>query len=109
MTKKLLSVVLNRNDIQKIDAETDGRIWYTIEGDTLSSYVSQDKLFFKLKDWAKKNKYYVWSGYEHEKFQGYSASIYNDSFYASGSDFITDSEYESVVLACEWILGELND
>ena len=110
MTLNLLKAVLNRTDIEKIDEDVNDKIWYTIEGDTLSSFATKTKLFFQLKDWAKKHKYYIWSGYDSKAFAGYGASIYKDDFYATDDDFISDSntEYDSVVMACEWVLGEID-
>lgn len=108
MTKELLSDVLGRDDIKEVyvPAVDIYKVWYIIEGDTLHSYIEKNNLFFKMKEWAKELGYYIWSGYEHESVKTYSAIIYKDDGYATNDDFYANSEYDAVVLACEWILKD---
>ncbi len=102
MTKKLLQDVFNKLDIKSIDEQSDDKIWYTMKGDTLSSYMKKNDLFFKLKDWAKERGFGITSGYNFNK-ELYNASVHKNSLYVC-NNFSSESEFEAVGLACEWIL-----
>ena len=48
ISKKTLKKIINK-DIKSIDEFSNDKLWYTLKGDSLSSYISTPKLAKKLK------------------------------------------------------------
>ena len=62
LSKKLLETLLDRT-ITKIDPEKGELVWYTLEGDTLDSFIKTNELGIRCKDFvAEQGQYYMRSG-----------------------------------------------
>ena len=105
---ELLGAVFGGQVVRAICMVSPTEIEYKVADDNFASFKTIYELQHLIKEWAKGLDYFVWSGYEHERVQSFSATIYKGEDYASFEDFLTNSEFKSVVLAGEWIVDKLS-
>lgn len=102
VSKELFEAVMNIK-INKLEIDDFNYIWININSTDLSRFDSINNFFFKCKDWAIEQKYYIWS------FEGKDGSGYATPEEISISDNMNfqlnaDSEQQAVFDTCQWIL-----
>ena len=80
------------------ETEEDGELVYIDLGQNINIY----EFSFKCKEWVNKQGYWANSGYDNKYYCMLRDMPDNQWFYA-------DTEVETIVKACEWILKEIKD
>lgn len=106
MDKNLLTELGIKN-INRYVTTFQGKIWYTLEGDSLDSWVDECKFAQRCKRWAMDNGYDLLSscdgtvGLWTEENSGVWNIRPDKEFY------VKDDEYSAIFKACEYILKEI--
>ena len=101
-TRELLSTVL-KQDITNVGMITDTRM-YLSYGKDINIY----KLMHLIKVWGKEHNYNLFSGLR-VKSNALCTVFYRYSEVDEEWDFEGDVEFDSVVMAGEWVLARLNN
>ncbi len=93
--------------VREIGSISSDRIWYYEGNDSLMSFIELNEFFFKIKKWAYKKGFYIWSG---PVINGWESTIYfKEEKMLMEDNFKADSEVKSVMKALEFIEKTLED
>ena len=97
ISKELLSEIMQLGilEVGEIDDCYLSFKYYILDDDFLDACINIYELAHKCKEWAIKNDFFIFSGYN----GNYNCFVNN-----SGNRFYGDSESESIFKACQWIL-----
>ena len=104
-TEKLLGAVFGDQkvrDIQMVSPYSPTEIEYKVAEDSFASYKTIYELQYLIKEWAQKNGYIFLSNH-------FICYVYKDELGLLEYDevFKSTTEYNSVVLAGEWLVNQL--